>query len=279
MTHAEPPSLSKVDIDSPYALPPEAVRQFNAQGFIKLREVFSAQTLGYYGDEITRLTLALASQDVPLEQRNTYDRAFLQVTNLWESSSRVLEFVLGKRLGLIAALLLGTEGVRLYHDQSLYKEPGGGITPAHCDQSYWPLATDRVATAWIPLDAVPLIKGPLGFYARSQAVEHGRNLAISDQSEQEITRNLEKQGFTFCEEPFDLGEVSFHLGWTYHRAGPNRSADPRSVMTIIYMDSDMRLKEPGNYMQVKDAADWCPGAVVGERIETHKNPLIYRRAC
>jgi hypothetical protein len=53
------------------------VRQFNAQGFIKLREVFSAETLGHYGDEITRLILALASQDVPLEQQNTYDRAFL----------------------------------------------------------------------------------------------------------------------------------------------------------------------------------------------------------
>jgi hypothetical protein len=77
MTHAEPAPHSKVDIDSPYALPPEAVRQFNAQGFIKLREVFSAETLGHYGDEITRLILALASQDVPLEQQNTYDRAFL----------------------------------------------------------------------------------------------------------------------------------------------------------------------------------------------------------
>lgn len=58
--------------------------------------------------------------------------------NLCEHSQVVCEFVTGKRLARIAAELLEVEGVRLYHDQSLYKEPGGGITPAHADQYYWP---------------------------------------------------------------------------------------------------------------------------------------------
>ena len=65
------------------------------------------------------------------------------------------------------AKLLGVAGVRLYHDQSLYKEPGGGITPAHADQYYWPLASDRIVTAWIPLQPVPEDMGPLAFYAGS----------------------------------------------------------------------------------------------------------------
>ena len=43
------------------------------------------------------------------------------------------------------------EGVRLYADQALYKEPFGGYTPWHCDAFYWPLATDKAITAWIPL--------------------------------------------------------------------------------------------------------------------------------
>ena len=46
---------------------------------------------------------------------------------------------------------LKVEGVRLYADQALYKEPHGGYTPWHCDASYWPLATDKVVSAWIPL--------------------------------------------------------------------------------------------------------------------------------
>ena len=159
-----------IDIDSRYTLSPVQIAQFRRDGFIKLKDIFNAESLHYYGDEITRLTIALNTQNKPMEERSTYDKAFLQVMNLWEHSERVRDFVLGKRLGRIAAELLEVKGVRLYHDQSLYKEPGGGITPAHADQYYWPLASDRTVTAWIPLQAVPLEMGPLGFFARSQSV-------------------------------------------------------------------------------------------------------------
>lgn len=265
------------DLDSHYVVGPDAVELFNRNGFVRLGNVLSAQTLAHYGSEITRLTLELTREHRPLEERSTYDRAFLQVMNLWEASDRVREFVLGKRLARIAAELLQVRGVRLYHDQSLYKEPGGGITPAHADQYYWPLSSDRTVTAWIPLQAVPQVMGPLGFYAGSQREEFGRELAISDESERAITQAMQQRGFPFVEEPFALGDVSFHGGWTFHRAGANRSAVPRSVMTIIYMDQDMRLAEPRNEMQRGDRDAWCPGAMPGEIIQTPRNPVIFSR--
>jgi len=55
--------------------------------------------------------------------------------------------------------LLDTQGVRMWHDQSLYKEPSGGFTPWHADQQYWPMASGLCVTAWIPLHAVPLVQG------------------------------------------------------------------------------------------------------------------------
>ena len=128
-----------IDIDSHYPLTADQVASFRENGFIKLRDVLSRATLAFYGREITRLTIALNTQDKPLEERSTYDKAFLQVMNLWERSPLVGRFVMGQRLARIAAELLEVKGVRLYHDQSLYKEPGGGITPAHADQYYWPL--------------------------------------------------------------------------------------------------------------------------------------------
>jgi ectoine hydroxylase-related dioxygenase (phytanoyl-CoA dioxygenase family) len=267
-----------IDLDRPYPLTQRQVADFRRDGFIRLKDVFSADELGHYGEEITRLTVALNTQTLPLEERSTYDRAFLQVMNLWEESDTVREFVFGRRLAGLAAALLEVEGVRLYHDQSLYKEPNGGITPSHADQYYWPLASDRTITAWIPLQAVPQEMGPLAFFAGSQSVEFGRDLGISDESERAITANMEAQGFPVVDEPFDLGEVSFHLGWTFHRAGPNRSDRPRAVMTVIYMDRDMRLKAPENHMQHADRDRWCPGAVPGEFIDTPKNPVLFEPA-
>jgi len=264
-----------IDIDSHYPLTAHQVESFRENGYIRLRDVLSHATLEYYGREISRLTIALNTQDKPLEERSTYDKAFLQVMNLWERSPLVGRFVMGQRLARIAAELLEVKGVRLYHDQSLYKEPGGGITPAHADQYYWPLASDRTITAWIPLQAVPPEMGPLGFYARSQSVEFGRELGISDESEAVITSNMERHGFEYTSSGFDPGEVSFHLGWTFHKAGANVSDRPRSVMTVIYMDAAMTLAPALNSAQARDRDQWCPGVRPGELIDTPKNPMIW----
>jgi ectoine hydroxylase-related dioxygenase (phytanoyl-CoA dioxygenase family) len=222
-----------IDLDSPYSLTADQIASFRENGFIKLGQVLSAETLAHFGPVITQRTIDLNTETRPISERATYDRAFLQVMNLWESSPQVREFVTGQRLARIAAELLEVSGVRLYHDQSLYKEHGGGITPTHADQYYWPLASDRVVTAWVPLAAVPLDRGPLAFFAGSHREPFGRDLEISDESEQRISAHLKTKNFPLFEEPFALGDVSFHLGWTFHRAGQNRSNKPRSVMTVI----------------------------------------------
>ncbi len=264
-----------IDLDTPYRLPDGAIDTYRANGFVKLSKVLSPETLEHFGAEISRLTLELNTQHLPLEERSTYDKAFLQVMNLWQSSEAVKAFVFGKTIAGIAAQLMEVDGVRLYHDQSLYKEPSGGITPAHADQYYWPLASDRTITAWIPLQAVPDHMGPLAFYSGSQTFEQGRDVPISDESEAMITAAMEREGFPLFTEAFDLGDVSFHSGWTFHRAGPNRSDRPRSVMTMIYMDAEMRLAQPTNHMQQADWEQWCPGAQVGEVIATGINPRLY----
>jgi len=263
-------------INTPFALCADSIARYHTQGFVRLPHVLGAGTLARYGTEITRLTLALNTQNQPLASRDTYDRAFLQVMNLWRASRRVKRFVFGRRLAGIAAALMGVKAVRLYHDQALYKEPSGGITPAHADQYYWPLASDKAITAWVPLQPVPPAMGPLAFYKGSHRTRLGRDLPISDESEAQITATMEAQGFVLDEAPYALGDVSFHTGWTFHRAGANRTTRPRAVMTIIYMDADMRLAEPANPMQAADHEQWCPGARVGEVIATPLNPVLFR---
>ena len=44
---------------------------------------------------------------------------------------------------------------------------------------------------------------------------------------------------------FALGEVSFHSGWTFHRADSNATETPREVFTIIYIDQVSRTHPSG----------------------------------
>jgi ectoine hydroxylase-related dioxygenase (phytanoyl-CoA dioxygenase family) len=144
-------TVCTLDIDSPYGLSSAQIDFYRANGYVKLKQVLSPEVLAYYRQEISQRVQELNTQHLPIEQRSIYDKAFLQVTNLWLNSEIVKEFVTAKRLGRIATELMGCRGVRLYHDQALYKEAGGGITPWHADQYYWPVDSDRTVTAWVPL--------------------------------------------------------------------------------------------------------------------------------
>jgi ectoine hydroxylase-related dioxygenase (phytanoyl-CoA dioxygenase family) len=262
-------------LHAPLTLTADQVSSYHDQGFIKLKNVFSGPLLEYYGAEITRLVISLNKETKPLDQRSTYGKAFLQIQNLWTHSELVKEFVFSQRLGKLAADLMRVPKVRMYHDQALYKEAGGGYTPWHADQYYWPVDTNNTTTVWIPLQDTPLSRGPLAFSVGSQRCHVGRDLVISDESEQRISKELLDKKLPMVETAYDLGELSFHMGWTFHRAAPNTTSEPRRVMTIIYIADGARVAPLANKNQEYDLATWMPGAKVGDLVATPVNPILY----
>lgn len=261
------------ELSEPFELPEGAVDFFETYGFIKLKNVLSPAVLEHYGEIITDLVFKLNKLTKPMEERTTYERAFLQVMNLWREDESVREFVFAKRLAKIATDLLKVQAVRLYHDQALYKESSGGITPWHADQFYWPLSSPKTVTVWIPLQKTDMEMGPLAFAAKSHNVEIGRDLEISDESEAIMAAQLKQ--FSLNETPFDLGEVSFHSGWLFHRAGENISGQPRKVMTMIYMDETQRITEPKNAYQIADWETWLASKPVGGKADSELNPILF----
>jgi len=261
------------ELDAPFALTREQIAFYDENGYIKLRQVFSPNLLEHYRKIISARVAELSADALPFEQRTTYGKAFLQVMNLWTKSEGVKEFVFGKRLGRVAAELMGVTGVRIYHDQALYKEAGGGITPWHADQYYWPLSSEKTITAWVPLQRTPLELGPLAFCEKSHRFQLGRDLQISDESEMTLKQAL--GAYRLEESAFELGDISFHSGWTFHRAGANATDRTREVMTIIYMDENILLVTPRNKNQLKDRDTWLPGVAIGEVAASPLNPVIY----
>jgi ectoine hydroxylase-related dioxygenase (phytanoyl-CoA dioxygenase family) len=265
-------------LDRPYDLPATAIDRFAEDGFVRLSGVFDAPTMDRYEPVITQQVLDLNVMHVPLAERDTYNKAFLQVTNLWRHDEQVRDLVFSRRLARLAADLLGVDGVRLYHDQALYKEPSGGFTPWHADQYYWPFASDRTVTVWLPLQDTPVELGALEFARGSHRFEYGRDLPIGDESEAALQRELAERGFPVDQTPYALGDASFHLGWTFHRAGPNTSTTPRRVMTVIYVDADITVIEPKNDAQRLDLDVILPGARVGGVPDGEMNPVLFRHS-
>jgi len=265
------------ELQSTYDLDPAAVERFRRDGFVHLRGVLSPETLERHAAQISSKVVELNTMHIPMEERSTYDKAFLQVMNLWREDEVARALVFSTRLAAIATELLETGGVRLYHDQALYKEPSGGITPWHVDQHYWPLSTEKTCTVWIPLQDTPVEMGPLSFAAGSQRYTGLRDLAIGDDSERLIQEAMDRERFPYVQEPFALGDVSFHSGYTFHRAPANQSDRPRKVMTVIYVDRDIEITEPVNDFQRNDLESWMPEGRVGEVPGGPLNPVLFER--
>ena len=84
------------DIDNKYQLKKYQIDFFKSNGFLKLKNVFSKNTLSYFHDIFYKLVKKNNLNNLPMEKRNTYQKAFIQVTNLWEKNEIIKSFVFGK---------------------------------------------------------------------------------------------------------------------------------------------------------------------------------------
>jgi hypothetical protein len=266
------------DLSESFALPEAAVREFRERGHTLVRGLATPEEVEAYRPAILETGPRGRYDHRPLAERGTYGRAFVQMLNLWVHDQRVRGFVFARRFARVAAELMGVAGVRLYHDQALFKEPGGGFTPWHQDQFYWPLDTPHTITLWMPLVPVCEAMGPMEFASGSHSLGSLGDLAIGDASEQEFERVVAEQGFARVSDgTLAAGDASFHAGWTLHRAPANRTEGMREAMTIIYYADGARVGPLDLPQRRFDRDTWLAGCEPGELAAGPKNPVLYRR--
>jgi ectoine hydroxylase-related dioxygenase (phytanoyl-CoA dioxygenase family) len=259
----------------PYVLTQEQIDFYQKNRFIKLKQVFDKETIAFFNEAIGKRVDIMNKENTPLEERSTYGKAFLQLFNLWKEDDVVKEFVLSKRLAQIATDLMQTNGARIYHDQALFKEGGGGITPWHADQYYWPLATTKTITMWMPLVDINVSMGMLTFAEGSHTNGLVNSIPISDESESLLDAYVSEKDYPiYRPDSMAAGDATFHYGYTLHKAPGNSSDQMREVMTIIYYEDGAVITEPANDNQESDRIKWFDGMKPGELAASALNPVV-----
>lgn len=253
----------------------DLVEEFDRDGHVCVRGLAAPEEVGAYRPALESTAMAQGLDPRPMAERDTYSQAFLQVHNLWERDETCREFVFSPRFAAVAAQLLGVDGVRLYHDQALFKEPGGGRTPWHQDMNYWPLDTDRTVTMWMPLVDIGGEVGSMTFASGSHRLGDIGAGDISDSSEAAIEARIAAGGLrTATHGPMRAGDASFHHGWVLHGAGPNPTETMRSVMTVIYVADGTRVSRPTDRQRF-DLQMWLGGRGPGDLVDSPMNPLLW----
>jgi len=263
-------------LDATYDVSAEAIDTYRRDGHTVLRSVCSADEIAAYEPVIKDAAFRYNRETRPLEERETYGKAFLQIGNLFKKDEGAAKFVLASRFAKIAADLMGVDGVRIYHDQALFKEAKGGRTPWHQDQYYWPLDTDHSITMWMPLVDVPSEVGSMLFASGSQNERSLGEHEISDESDEVFEKMLTERGMSIdTHGAMRAGDATFHSGWILHAAGANPTGILRAVMTVIYYADGVRIGEDLTPARRVDLDKWLPGCEPGGLAISELNPLVW----
>lgn len=255
---------------------PAIIEQFHADGHTVIRQLASHTEIEALRPALERAAATFNRETKPIAERHTYGKAFLQTNNLWKVDPVAKRFVFARRFASVAAALLGCEGVRLYHDKALFKEPGGGPTPWHQDQFYWPFEPVETVTMWMALRPIESVPGSMTFASGSHRFGAVSDDPRAEATDAEMTELIEARSLTCVTHgALAAGDATFHTGWTLHRADPNPTGAMRPVMTVVYVPDGTRVAKPANVIQEFERQRWLRGTPVGEPVASVDNPRLY----
>jgi ectoine hydroxylase-related dioxygenase (phytanoyl-CoA dioxygenase family) len=260
-----------------YPLSQGQIGQYQRDGHILLKNVASTEDVNGVRPVIIGIVDEIASTKETQGRISDYGKMFTQTTNVWRKNPAIKEFIFAQRFAQIAADLMGVNGVRLYHDQALIKEPGGKPTPWHQDYYYWPLETEHTITMWMPLVDVTAAMGSMSFVRGSHVERAFEQLPISESSQEYFERVIKNQKSKICSYSLKAGDATFHSGRALHSAHANTSDMRREVIAIIYYADGTRIMEPDNQHRKVDMEVFHPGQKPGDRAASELNPVLFSR--
>ena len=275
--HAPAPKLIKSFLDEPYSLDENKVAEYQDKGYVELERIITGEPLDYYRDLIgLAVGHRFKDDDRALAEKRVYEQSFLQAFNLWPHYPAIAEFVQCFRFADVARRMMEVEGVKLWFDQALYKEPGGRITDYHVDAAFWPVhPAAKTTTIWMALVDVPRERGCMAFATGSHRLSPDAEFVDIFNAQYEIAIGDNVRSFPWEWAPLAQGDCTFHSGLLYHRAGGNQTDVMREAMTIVYMTADATFDWPESNPGAEDRHPFATeGLSRGDVLESSFAPRL-----
>jgi phytanoyl-CoA hydroxylase len=254
----------------------DQIASYRANGFLVIPDFLSEDELALWRE---RVDAAVASRERRRLAKSTemagdsyYDNVFIQRVNLWQDNEGIRQLMIDARLGKLAAELAGVDGIRIWHDQALIKQPWGNPTGWHLDNPYWSFSSRQSISIWVALDDATLENGCLYFIPGSHKTATYDNVGIG-QNIGDLFRAYPEWGKQKAvAAPMKAGSCSFHTGLTAHGAGANMTPGFRRAMTCAYMPDGSTFNGTQNILTDEQFSRLKLGDVIDDDTQ---NPLIY----
>lgn len=269
-----------------YLVTAEEIERYQRDGFVVIDDFLDDAELAMWrevvGDAVAeRNGRKFANQDVLIGEddginpdADYYGKVFDQLLNLWQTNTAIKDLILDKRIGEMAATLAGVDGLRVWHDQALIKQPWANPTGFHLDTPFWSFSDRRAISIWIALDDATATNGCLYFFPGSHLSTTFENPGITKNLDAIFAMYPDFRTATPHQAEMRAGSCSFHNGMTIHGAGANMTNHTRRAMTCAFMPDGAVFNGIQNILTDEQVARLAVGDPLTDEAQ---NPLVYHR--
>jgi len=237
---------TELDLRAAKSCPQVAVDQYKKDGAVLIKGLLKK-------DEIELLTAGIErnlknlSARAKIASQSEDPGLFVEDFCNWQHISEYEKFIVNAPLAAVAALLMESKSVRLYHDHLLVKESNTvQVTPWHQDQPYYNVDGKQNCSFWIPVDSVPrahtleFVAGShLGPWLMPRSFRDNQAKWFSEGSLAELPDiESDRSAFPIIGWPVEPGDViAFHMLTLHATSGVRHSR--RRVFSVRFLGDDM----------------------------------------
>ena len=262
----------------------DQIERYRKDGFLVIDNFLTASELAEWRSAVEeaieeRHGLKIPGTDIKTGQddginpdTDYYANVFDQLINLWQTNSRVRKLMMNPELGKVASLLSGANGIRIWHDQTLFKRPWANPTALHLDVPYWSFSAPDAISIWVALDDATHNNGCLYFLPGTHKKTGYHDIGITRNMKAIFTLYPELASVEAVAAPMRAGSASFHNGLCIHGAGPNMTPRPRRAMTCAYMPDGATFNGQKNVLP----DEYLNTLSIGDLLNSdQQNPLLW----
>lgn len=253
---------------------------YRDNGYLILHDFLTADELATWRGALDTAIRQRGKQLIPghdwsIDEDSYYSKVFVQRVNLWQDSAEIRDLIWDGRLGKLAAELAGVDGMRLWHDQALIKQPWANPTGWHLDNPFWSWFSRDAISLWVALDDVTVQNGCLYFLPGTHKTARYDNSGIGENLGDIFKIYPEWAKIHAVPAEMKAGSCSLHNGLIAHGAGPNMTPGWRRAMTCGFMPDGSTFNGQRNILTKERLAKLTVGDVLADE---EYNPLLYHKS-
>jgi ectoine hydroxylase-related dioxygenase (phytanoyl-CoA dioxygenase family) len=233
-----------------------------------------AQTQKQKGQKLPDHEVTTATLTNQADPDSYYAQVFTQCLKLAETHDDMRQIIFDPALGKVVATLAGVDGIRVWHDQALFKPPYGNPTSWHLDNPFWSFSSPQSISIWVALDDATFQNGCMYYVPGTHKSARYDNVTIGEKMGDLFKMYPEWRAIEPVACPCPAGSAVFHNGLTAHGAGANMTNKPRRAMTCAFMPDGASFNGKRNILP----EDYFNALKIGDPLNDDRiNPLVWHK--